>query len=125
MERSATVLLESATDPVPVLAEALRILPADDGVPPEPGAALALVSAAEHALAAGTVPAETWHRYLDRTRRREFLLALPDAAARTRRAREEPRHRRAACEGHPRGREAGRPHSRAGPSRSAPLHPSA
>ena len=84
MERSATALLESAADPLPVLADALRMLPADGEAPPEPGAALALVSAAERALAAGIVPAETWHRYLDRTRRREFLLALPDAAARTR-----------------------------------------
>src|SRR5664280_1400143 len=84
MERSATALLESAADPLPVLADALRMLPADGEAPPEPGAALALVSAAERALAAGIVPAETWHRYLDRTRHREFLLALPDAAARTR-----------------------------------------
>ncbi len=57
---------------------------ADDLTSPEPGAALAVVSAAERALAAGNVPAESWHAYLDRTRRREFLLALPDAAARTR-----------------------------------------
>src|SRR5450759_1027058 len=84
MERSATALLENAADPLPVLADALRMLAADGAAPPEPGAAFALVSAAEHALAAGTVPAETWHRYLDRTRRREFLLALPDAAARPR-----------------------------------------
>ena len=84
MERSETVLLESAADPLPVLADALRMVPADGAAPPEPGAALAVVSAAERALTAGTVPAETWHSYLDRTRRREFLLALPDAAARTR-----------------------------------------
>ncbi|HEY4914429.1 MAG TPA: hypothetical protein VIJ91_11000, partial [Candidatus Dormibacteraeota bacterium] len=84
MERSATALLENAADPLPVLADALRMLPAGGEAPSEPGAALALVSAAERALAAGIVPAETWHRYLDRTRRREFLLALPDVAARTR-----------------------------------------
>ena len=76
--------LESATDPISALSDALRALPADDLTAPEPGAALAAVSAAERALAAGDVAAESWHVYLDRTRRREFLLALPDAAARTR-----------------------------------------
>ncbi|MFI5185066.1 MAG: AMP-binding protein, partial [Vicinamibacteria bacterium] len=77
-------VLERSAVALPVLADALRMLQADGAAPLGPEAALDLVSAAERALAAGTVSAETWHRYLDRTRRREFLLALPDAAARTR-----------------------------------------
>src|SRR5512143_809674 len=84
MERSETGLLERAVDVLPALEDALRRLPPDESASPDPDAALALVSAAERALAAGAIPPETWHRYLDWTRRREFLLALPDAPARTR-----------------------------------------
>ena len=84
MERSETALLEGVADPLPALADALGMLPADGATPPDSGAALDLVAAAERALAGGTVPAGTWHRYLDGTRRREFLLSLPDATARTR-----------------------------------------
>ena len=84
MERAETALLEGAVDLLPVLLDALRMLPPDGAAPLLPGAALSLVSAAERALTAGTIPAETWHLYLDRTRCREFLLALPDAEARTR-----------------------------------------
>ncbi|MGE5345975.1 MAG: GNAT family N-acetyltransferase, partial [Acidithiobacillales bacterium] len=36
------------------------------------------------ALVSGAASEEAWHRYLDLTRRREFLLALPDPEARTR-----------------------------------------
>ena len=84
MESSETALLEGALDPHSALADALRALPDDGASSPESGAALSLVSAAERALAGGSVPADTWHRYLDWTRRREFLLALPDTASRTR-----------------------------------------
>ena len=86
MERSDAVLLERAVLPVPdALSNALNLLPADDGeTPPESEAALAVVKAAEQSLGAAGIPAETWHRYLDLTRRREFLLSLPDADARRR-----------------------------------------
>jgi long-chain acyl-CoA synthetase len=53
----------------------------DDG----PAAALDLLRAAEHALAApAPAPAATWHEYLDATRRPSFLRALDDAEARER-----------------------------------------
>ena len=86
MERSDAALLESAAPSLQKdFTDALDLLPAEDGAtPPVPEAAFALVEAAERALAAGSVPATTWHRYLDLTRRREFLRALPDAGARTR-----------------------------------------
>ncbi|MFW5739438.1 MAG: AMP-binding protein, partial [Myxococcota bacterium] len=50
--------------------------------------ALALIQAAERAVEDSASPApserETWHRFLDVTRRSPFLLALPDAAQRSR-----------------------------------------
>jgi long-subunit acyl-CoA synthetase (AMP-forming)/GNAT superfamily N-acetyltransferase len=46
--------------------------------------AAALLEAAEAALAAGGVPPPLWHRWLDVTRRREHLFALPDRGARHR-----------------------------------------
>jgi long-chain acyl-CoA synthetase len=86
VERSDVALIERATDSVPdPVDDVLESLPAaDDAAPLEPAKALEAVRAAERALAGGTASAETWHRYLDRTRRREFLQALPDADARTR-----------------------------------------
>ena len=53
MERSDAGLLERAVDVAPAFADALCVLPADGASSPEPGAALALVSAAERALADG------------------------------------------------------------------------
>ncbi len=85
MERSDATLLERADPASDSLADLLETLPSPDTPAPfETAAALRTVAAAEQALAARTVPPESWHRYLDATRRREFLLALPDAAARTR-----------------------------------------
>ena len=43
-----------------------------------------LLIAAEAGLDANDVPPLLWHRWLDATRRREHLLALPDGAARSR-----------------------------------------
>jgi long-subunit acyl-CoA synthetase (AMP-forming)/ribosomal protein S18 acetylase RimI-like enzyme len=85
VERSDAALLERADPTHDAFAGRLDMLPeADVEVPPEPAAALALVLAAERALDTGSATTETWDRYLDRSRRREFLLSLPDAAARTR-----------------------------------------
>ncbi|HSB35579.1 MAG TPA: AMP-binding protein, partial [Thermoanaerobaculia bacterium] len=86
MERADAVLLERSTRSLPdALADALDLLPAAEGASaPAPDTALALVETAEQALGTGSVPARAWHRYLDLTRRREFLQALPDAGARAR-----------------------------------------
>ena len=46
--------------------------------------AVALLDAAEQALAAGTSTTTDWHRFLDATRLSAFLLALPDDAHRDR-----------------------------------------
>ena len=46
--------------------------------------AASLLEAAESALATGGVAPALWHRWLDVTRRREHLFALPDRAARHR-----------------------------------------
>lgn len=84
MERCDAAVLDTATAPgTDALVRALDSLPAA-GEAPEPEAALATVLAAENAVASELVPVHTWHRYLDVTRRREFLLALPDTAARSR-----------------------------------------
>ena len=85
MERSDAVLLERAGPAPDALADLLELLSdADAPAPALAEAAIRTVAAAEQALAAPGVPAETWHRYLDLTRRREFLLALPDLETRTR-----------------------------------------
>ena len=47
-------------------------------------AALEILAVAERALPSGFVSPADWHRYLDLTRKKGFLLALPDAAARER-----------------------------------------
>jgi len=51
---------------------------------PSPDRAEELLEAAEAALSSGGVETADWHRWLDATRRREHLLALPDRAARHR-----------------------------------------
>lgn len=85
MERSDAALLDRAQAAPDALADGLDALGSGFGAAsPEPGVALALVASAELALASGAASPETWHRYLDLTRRREFLLALPGPEARTR-----------------------------------------
>lgn len=51
---------------------------------PSDDRAISLLEAAEAALRAGGLPATLWHRWLDVTRRREHLFALPDRAHRHR-----------------------------------------
>ena len=86
VERSDAALLETAPPSRSGrLSDALDRLPLPGGeVPLEPGLAAVVVEEAERALGTNQVPPETWHRYLDVTRRREFLLALPGDEARTR-----------------------------------------
>ncbi len=54
-----------------------------EAAPSDESAAL-LLEAAEAALASGGVAPGVWHRWLDATRRREHLFALPDRATRHR-----------------------------------------
>jgi long-chain acyl-CoA synthetase len=86
LDRGKTAGLEEATLVAPgSLPEALDRL--EEGRFPAPagsGRALEVLAAAELALLDGSVAPAVWHRYLDLTRRREFLLALPDAKLRTR-----------------------------------------
>ena len=86
MEGGRTATLERPTrvDPIP-FEEALAACEAvRRGAPLPSGPAWALLLAAERGLDAAGVAASAWHRYLDLTRRREFLQALPDGLARER-----------------------------------------
>ncbi|HEY3448785.1 MAG TPA: GNAT family N-acetyltransferase [Myxococcales bacterium] len=51
---------------------------------PSPDRAAELLQAAEAALASGGVAPAIWHRWLDATRKRDHLLALPDRETRSR-----------------------------------------
>jgi long-chain acyl-CoA synthetase len=84
VELSEATLPEKAGSLPDELGDLLDAVPSGGTSPIGPGAALAAVEAAERALASGSASSEAWHRYLDLTRRREFLLALPDVVARTR-----------------------------------------
>lgn len=81
-----TAGLEEATRVAPgsLLTELDRLETEDPLRPAGAECALEVLAAAEQALLGGSVPAAVWRRYLDVTRRRSFLLALPDAALRTR-----------------------------------------
>ena len=81
-----TAGLEEVTGvaPGPLLTELDRLESGDSASPAGAECALEALAAAEQGLLDGSVPASAWRRYLDLTRRRTFLLALPDATARTR-----------------------------------------
>ncbi len=85
MERSDAILVETSSPAPVLLEEALSRLRTEDAAPPVgPAEAVAFLTAAEAALAEGSTSAETWHKYLDLTRRREYLMSLPDPDQRTR-----------------------------------------